>query len=133
VSDTTAEQILPPIVWTWQHESHNSEYSALKSVQALLSVGSGTPVSISMVATPSSLEGTYNIGFISTRALKKGKKTFGQSSENHLIAHFKYISPKNIAFLIGYKREDVHTLLEDLVQTHIEQLEMIQLSSNPNE
>jgi hypothetical protein len=88
VSDTTAEQILPPIVWTWQHESCNSEYSAFKSVQALLSVGSGTPVSISMVATPSSLEGTYNIGFTSTRALKKGKKKHSDKVQKTILLFF---------------------------------------------
>lgn len=73
VIDTTAEQILPPVVWTWQHESRNAEYGAVQSVQVLLGAGSGTPVSVSSAATQSSVEGTYSIGFTSTRALERGK------------------------------------------------------------
>ena len=67
VTETTAEQILPPVMWIWQHESCKSEYCAF---HAWLDAGCVIPVSISLVATSSSLVGTYKIGFISTRALE---------------------------------------------------------------
>lgn len=78
VTETTAEQIFPPIVCTWQHESSRSEYCALQALKASLDAGNDLPASCSLVGTPSSLVGlgTYNIGFISTYALKKWGKVY---------------------------------------------------------